>query len=188
MLKFGYYRLFSSRAEHFKTHIWYFLSLYYLLVEKDLDLYLEKLVSHLPKYALCQVWLKLVKWFWRKRWNMKSWRQQHQTMDKFWLKNNFSIWIRWANERCCAPFTSLSKSKAAERSYFDRFWKLIYFVNPLTRAGLGNYEINLAFLTGKMWDFIPNFFRFYCRYNKILSQSGFPCHESGRTSRGNNPE
>lgn len=31
----------------------------------------------------------------------------------------------------------------------------IYFVNPLTRAG--NYEINLAFLTGKMWDFIPNF-------------------------------
>lgn len=31
----------------------------------------------------------------------------------------------------------------------------IYFVNPLTRAG--NYEINLAFLIGKMWDFIPNF-------------------------------
>lgn len=72
MLKFGDYRLFSSWAEHFKTHIWYFLSLYYLLVEEVLDLYLKKLESHLPKYALCQVWLKLVKWFWRKRWKCEK--------------------------------------------------------------------------------------------------------------------
>jgi hypothetical protein len=30
-------------------------------------LYLKKLETPLPKDALCQVWLKLAQWFWRRR-------------------------------------------------------------------------------------------------------------------------
>ena len=40
---------------------------YYLPLEKGMAFYLNKLESPLPKDALCQVWLKLVKWFWSRR-------------------------------------------------------------------------------------------------------------------------
>ena len=39
----------------------------YLPLEKCMALHLNKLQSPLPKDALCQVWLKLAQWFWRKR-------------------------------------------------------------------------------------------------------------------------
>ena len=32
-----------------------------------MTLHLNKIESPSPKYALCQVWLKLVQWFWRER-------------------------------------------------------------------------------------------------------------------------
>ena len=37
-----------------------------LPLEKGEDLYLDKLEFPLPKDALCQVWLKLAQWFWRR--------------------------------------------------------------------------------------------------------------------------
>ena len=37
----------------------------HLLLEKSVALHSKKLESSLPKNALCQVWLKLAKWFWR---------------------------------------------------------------------------------------------------------------------------
>ena len=40
---------------------------YYLPLEKGRVLHLNKLESPLPKDALCQVWLKLDQWFWRRR-------------------------------------------------------------------------------------------------------------------------
>ena len=39
----------------------------YLPSEKGGALHLIKLESPLPKDALCQVWLKLARWFWRRR-------------------------------------------------------------------------------------------------------------------------
>ena len=39
----------------------------YLSLEKGRALHLQKLESPSPKDALCQVWLKLVQWFWRRR-------------------------------------------------------------------------------------------------------------------------
>ena len=39
----------------------------YLPFEEDLALYLNNLESPLPKDDLCQVWLKLAGWFWRRR-------------------------------------------------------------------------------------------------------------------------
>ena len=38
----------------------------YLPFEKGGALHLNKLESPLPKDALCQVWLKLAQWFWRR--------------------------------------------------------------------------------------------------------------------------
>ena len=39
----------------------------YLPFEKDGALHLNKLDSPSPKDAMCLVWLKLAKWFWRRR-------------------------------------------------------------------------------------------------------------------------
>ena len=36
-------------------------------LEKDRALHLNKLKSPSPKDALCQIWLKLAQWFWRRR-------------------------------------------------------------------------------------------------------------------------
>ena len=43
----------------------------YLLLEKDRALHLNKLESRSPKDTLCQVWLKLAKWYWRRRFKKK---------------------------------------------------------------------------------------------------------------------
>ena len=43
---------------------------YYLPLENGMTLYLDKLESPLPKDALCQVWLKLAQWFWRRFFNI----------------------------------------------------------------------------------------------------------------------
>ena len=43
------------------------LFLNFLLLEKGRALHLNKIESPSPKDDLCQVWLKLAKWFWRKR-------------------------------------------------------------------------------------------------------------------------
>ena len=40
---------------------------HYYLYENLLVLHLKKLESPSPKDALCQVWLKLAQWFWRRR-------------------------------------------------------------------------------------------------------------------------
>jgi hypothetical protein len=40
---------------------------YYLPLEKGYPLHLNKIESPLPKNDLCQVWLKLAQWFWRRR-------------------------------------------------------------------------------------------------------------------------
>ena len=44
----------------------------YLPLEKDVALRLNKLESHSPKDGLCQVWLKLAIWSWRRRFWISS--------------------------------------------------------------------------------------------------------------------
>ena len=41
---------------------------YYLPLEKDGTHHLDRFDSLVPKDHLCQVWLKLALWFWRRRW------------------------------------------------------------------------------------------------------------------------
>ena len=49
------------------------------------------LICSSPKDALCQVWLKLAQWFWRRRWKCKRFMTTPtttttKTTDKFWLE------------------------------------------------------------------------------------------------------
>ena len=56
----------------------------YLPFEKDVALHMVKLESPSPKDALCQLWWKLVQWFWRWKWKCEKLRQQRRrwTTDK----------------------------------------------------------------------------------------------------------
>ena len=76
----------------------------YLSLEKGGALYLNNLESPSPEDALFQVWLKLAKWFWRRRFfnfvNVFSlirynWRRQRQTTDK----NYLSLRFKWAKNQ-----------------------------------------------------------------------------------------
>ena len=66
--KFGWNWFSGSGEEDFFNSVNVF-SLFrnYLPLEKGRTLYLNKLESPSPKDALCQVWLKLAQWFWRRR-------------------------------------------------------------------------------------------------------------------------
>jgi hypothetical protein len=55
------------RKRFLKNFSAFSLFCYYLPLEKDYPLSLNKLKFPLPKDDLCQVWLKLAKWFWRRR-------------------------------------------------------------------------------------------------------------------------
>ena len=74
----------------------------YLRLEKDRTLHFNKIESPLPKDDLCQVWLKLAKWFWKTRFfkivkvftifcNYRPWKKE----EPFILKNWISIIQGW---------------------------------------------------------------------------------------------
>ena len=57
----------SSEEDFFNSVNVFLLFCNYLPFEKDVFLHLDKLESLSPKNALCQFWLKLAQWFWRRR-------------------------------------------------------------------------------------------------------------------------
>ena len=42
----------------------------------------EKIESPSPKDALCQIWLKLAQWFWRRRWKCEKFTDRQTTDDR----------------------------------------------------------------------------------------------------------
>ena len=77
----------------------------YLPLEKGGALHLNKQESPSPKDALCQVWLKLDQWFWRRRWKCEKFtdgrtdgRTDRRTDDgrKVIRKAHLSFQLRWA--------------------------------------------------------------------------------------------
>ena len=97
------------------------LFLNYLSLEKGRALHLNKLEFPSPKDALCQVWLKLTQWFWRRRWKCEKLRQcqqQRRTTDKFWSEK-----LTWAFCSC-----ELKRSKnISKQLYILKF--LLYMVS-----------------------------------------------------------
>ena len=68
---------------------------HHFVIISHLALLLNKLESPSPKDALCQVWLKLAQWFWRRRWKCEKFtdrRMDGQTTDDRWP----SFQLRWA--------------------------------------------------------------------------------------------
>ena len=65
--KFGWNWLRRSGEEAFLISSMYFHHFVIISLGKRGALYLNKIESPLPKDALCQVWLKLAYWFWRRR-------------------------------------------------------------------------------------------------------------------------
>ena len=80
----------------------------YLPLKKGGALHRNKLESPPPMNALCQVWLKLAKWFWRRRWKSEKLtdrrtdgRTDRQTDDgrKVIRKAHLSFQLRWAKKQ-----------------------------------------------------------------------------------------
>jgi hypothetical protein len=72
---------------------------YYLPLEKGYPLRLNKLESPPPKNDLCQVWLKLAQWFWRRSRKCKSLQTDGQTdrqTDRLTPDNGRSEKLTWA--------------------------------------------------------------------------------------------
>ena len=65
--KFGWYWPSGSWRRRFLNFVYVFLLFRNLPLENGGALHLNKLEFPSPKNALCQVWLKLAKWSWRRR-------------------------------------------------------------------------------------------------------------------------
>ena len=73
--------------------------------EKGVALHLNKLKPPSPKDALCQVWLKLAQWFWRRKWKCEKFTsgQGIQWKDRktdVWRTTEYqSFNLRWAKKK-----------------------------------------------------------------------------------------
>ena len=76
MIEFGQLVLEKKFLKIFSVFL---LFRYYLPLEKDNPLYLDKLESPSPMDDLCHVWLKLAQWFWRRSRKCKSLQTDGQT-------------------------------------------------------------------------------------------------------------
>jgi hypothetical protein len=89
-------------------------------LERGYPLLLNKLQSPSPKDDLCQVWLKLVQWFWRTSRKCKSLqtdRQTHGRQDgrtdagqRAIRKAHLSFQLRWAKNRSTLPSKNKEKN------------------------------------------------------------------------------
>jgi hypothetical protein len=84
LIEFGL--LVDWRRRFLKFFSAFLLFCYYLPLEKGDPLHLNKLETPLPKDDLCQVWLKLAQWFWRRSRKCKSLQTDGQT-------------VRWTDRR-----------------------------------------------------------------------------------------
>ena len=99
----------------------YILSLFffYLLLEKDMVLHLDKLEFPSHKNSLYQVWVKMAKWFWRRRRKCEKFttKTTTPTMDNEQIvirkaKLSLSLRLRWAEndygDTCFSCFTLIT--------------------------------------------------------------------------------
>ena len=70
----------------------------YLPLEKGGNHHLNKPESHLPKVALCQIWMKLAQWFWRRRWKCEKFKTTTTTTTTTTDNRQRSLRLRWAKK------------------------------------------------------------------------------------------
>ena len=131
----------------------------YLPMKKDRALHLNKLESPSPKDALCQVWLKLAQWFWRRRFlnfvNVFSLFRNYLPLEKdrslYLNKLEFpspkdalsQVWLKlvqwfWRRRLKCENFTDrrTDERQAIRKAYLSfqlRWAKKWSFLNPSKR-------------------------------------------------------
>jgi hypothetical protein len=89
----------GSGEDFFFNFSVFLLFCYYLLLERGNPLHLNKRKSNFPTDDLCQVWLKLALWFWRRSRKCKSLQTDGKT-DGRWTTDdqNSSLELRWAKK------------------------------------------------------------------------------------------
>ena len=86
----------SGSGEDFKICQWISQFRNYLPLEKGGAHHLNKFEFSSPKDALCQVWLKLGQWFWRRRWKCEKFTMTTTMMTDLIRKAHLSSRFRWA--------------------------------------------------------------------------------------------
>ena len=81
-ISFSFPDLFVLRKKNFENFIIFFLISNYLPFKKILVLNFHNFESFEPKNALCQVWSKLVQWFWRRSQKCEKFTDRRQTTDR----------------------------------------------------------------------------------------------------------
>ena len=94
---------------------------YYLSLETGVAFHLNKLEFPWPKDALCQVWLKLAQWFWKRRWIHVCGKNNKQTDGRIdgqsdgrqaIRKAHLSFYLKWATKEAqnsCSSSAEFSK-------------------------------------------------------------------------------
>ena len=106
---------------------------HYLPLEMGVALCLNKLEFLSPKDALCQVWLKLVLWFWRRSWKCKSLLVDRQMTD-----NRQSEKLTWA----FYSYIQENKSILLPKCYNESFSWFLYNLFLCTSS-----DCDIRFLT-----------------------------------------
>ena len=94
----------------------------YLPLEKGGALHLNKFESPSPKNALCQVWLKLAKWFLRRRFLISSMYFRYVLIISLWKRTGPFIWTNLNPlhpRTLCAKFGWNWPSGSGEEDFFN---------------------------------------------------------------------
>ena len=112
----------------------------YLPLEKGRAFHLNKLESPPPKDALCQVWLKLTQWFWRRRWKYEKFtdRRTDRRTDRQTVTHSF---IHVVLSRFSGKVNSV-------------FMGPPYYVQDIVRAAWLKQFV-LEFVLSNLWDATP---------------------------------
>ena len=65
-------------------------------LKKVLTFHVNRLEFPSPKDALCQVWLKLAHWLWRRRWKCEKFTDRRMDEQQALRKAHLSFHLRWA--------------------------------------------------------------------------------------------
>ena len=122
-------------------------------LEKGGALHMNKLESHSPKDTLCQVWLKLAQWFWRRRWICEKLTPKPMTMSTsitmttttdngqiLIRKGHLSLWLRLTKRKSNKALTI--QELQVILTFIHRVYICQYFPNmgylPYSRRALIN--------------------------------------------------
>ena len=103
-ISFSFPDLFVLRKKNFENFIIFFLISNYLPFKKILVPNFHNFESSEPKNALCQVWSKLVQWFWRRSQKCEKFTDRQTTdrqtddRQKAIRKAHLSFQLRWAKK------------------------------------------------------------------------------------------